>query len=400
MCPEHDAWSIDSSGVRDGEQRAAVPPQLDGSDAASEDPRTVTTGGKIKADDVGIPWGPSNGIDLDTGEDIRYWLASRGVVEGVRLVNPNTTARAGVALIDALAFTVIPPDEESMQWVMDQMRQFLPIDRVESRNGLFGFKQSVRFGSGAGVIAWGGESQRDRVLFSIQGQGCSLVKDWASLANWLNAHQVKLTRVDLAYDDFSGDKVNVDWAMAEYSERGFTSGGRKPRHKCHGDWLSGNASIHGRTLEVGSRKSGKSCRTYEKGKQLGDPLSRWTRVEVEWHGKDRVLAVEMLTEPGKYLAGAYPCLAFLSVDQARIKTIANSATISFESAVDNARQQFGKLVNLMERVYGGDQGAVLKLLRRDGIPKRIEPYSYHLAESPELLDRDAPGSFAATGDVE
>lgn len=399
MCPEHDARSIDS-GVRDDELRAALPPHLDGSEAASEDPRTVTTGGKIKADDVGIPCSTSKGIDLDTGEDVRYWLASRGVVEGVRLVHTEPAAPANVALVDALAFTLIPPEEESARWVIEQMRQFLPIDRIESRNGLFGFRQSVRFGGGAGVIAWGGESQRGRVLFSIQGIGCSLVKDWPGLAAWLASHQVKLTRVDLAYDDYSGEQVNIEWALAQYQDQGFNTGGRKPRHQCHGDWLSGAASTHGRTLEVGSRTSGKCCRTYEKGKQLRRPLSRWTRIEVEWHGKDRVLSIEMLTEPGKYLAGAYPCLAFLSVEQVRIKTIANSATITFDSAVDNARQQFGKLVNLMERVYGGDQGEVLRQLRREGIPARIEPYSYHLADAPERLDREAPGSFAATGDLE
>lgn len=286
-----------------------------------------------------------------------------------------------------------------MQWVMDQMRQFLPIDRIRQGNGYAGFKQSVRFGSGAGLIAWSGKSQRDRVLFSIQGVGCSLVNDWPSLADWLCSHQVRLTRVDLAHDDFSGERININWAMSEYQSRGFNGGGRNPGHKCHGDWLSGDASTDGRTLYVGSRKSGKLCRTYEKGKQLGDPLSRWTRVEVEWRGKDRALCPEMLLEPGKYLAGAYPCLSFLSTEQARIKTIANSATTSFDASVKNARQQVGKLVNLMERVYGGDQAEVLRQLRREGIPARIEPYSYHLADAPERLDRDAPGSFAANGDL-
>lgn len=399
MCPDHDARSIDS-GVRDDELRAALPPHLDGADAASEDPRTVTTGGKIKADDVGVPWGPSVGVDLDTGEDVKYWLASKGAVEAVRLVHPDPAASPSAALVDALAFTLVPPSGESMQWVMDQMRQFLPIEHVKHANGYAGFKKSVRFGGGAGLIAWGGTSQRERVLFSIQGTGCALVRDWLSLAAWLGAHRAKLTRIDLAHDDFTGERVNIDWAMSQYEGKGFNGGGRKPRHKCHGDWLLGEASTEGRTLDVGSRKSGKLCRTYEKGKQLGDPTSRWTRVEVEWRGKDRVLPIEMLLEPGKYLAGAYPCLAFLNVEQVRIKTIANSATISFEDAVENARQQFGKLVNLMERVYGGDQGEVLRLLRREGIPARIEPYSYHLGDSPERLDRSAPGSFAANGDLE
>lgn len=48
----------------------------------------------------------------------------------------------------------------------------------------------------------------------------------------------------------------------------------------------------------------------------------------------------------------------------------------------------------MRQVYGGDLGEVVNKLWRDGIPGRIEPHSYHLAEAPELLDPDTPGSFA------
>jgi phage replication initiation protein len=93
-------------------------------------------------------------------------------------------------------------------------------------------------------------------------------------------------------------------------------------------------------------------------------------------------------------------LAFLNVEQARIKTIAKAASIVFESAVDNARQQTGKLVNLMLQVFGGDVGHVLQQLRRDGVPARVEPFSYHLAHSPELLDPNAPGGFVAAGIVD
>ena len=400
MCPkEQDANGVNGRGVRDGEQRAALPPPIAGPDAASEGPRTVTTGGKIESQEPEVLIPGLKGIDADTGEEFGVVLTKNGV-RTRRQLTPDATASPSLALVDALSFTVIPPGDESMRWVLEQMQHYLPIDRVESRNGWSGFKQSVRFGSGAGLIAWGGETQRDRVYFSILGKGCSIVRDWPGLAAWLREHRAKLTRVDLAHDDIQGAKGNIAWAMAEYNGRGFQTGGRKPKHRCHGDWLSGEASIHGRTLEVGGRKSGKLCRTYEKGKQLGDPSSPWTRIEVQWNGKDRVIPYETLAEPGKYLAGAYPCLAFLSVEQSRIKTIANSATVSYEAAVESGRQQAGKLVNLMLQVAGGDVGSVVQQLRRDGIPARIEPYSYHLAESPELLDRDAPGSFAATGDLE
>ena len=108
-------------------------------------------------------------------------------------------------------------------------------------------------------------------------------------------------------------------------------------------------------------------RGYEKGKQLGEPDSRWFRVECEWHDDNRVLPYAMLTRPGQYLAGAYPCMRFVSIEQSKIKTVFRSAKIIFERAMDNARQQAGKPVNLALDVYAGDYGEVVeRLIRREG----------------------------------
>jgi len=383
-------------GVRAGEGLAAEPPPFVGWHSGSEQPRAVTTGRKIDTEPTQEHTPGVDVPDCASGERVNVAATSYEPHVGAQLT-PDADARRGTAQIDALAFTVIPPDEESMRWVMAEMQQFLPVDQLEGRSGCFGFKQSVRFGEGAGLIAWGGASQRDRVYFSIQGKGCAMVEDWAGLSVWLRDHRAKIKRADLAYDDFKGESVSISWGIDQYRQGGFNAGGRKPQHHVFGDWLLGEYSTQGRTLGVGNRRSGKYCRIYEKGKQLGDATSLWTRVEVELHDKDRVLPFELLTEPGRYFAGAYPCLAFLSVKQSRIKTIAHSASISFDAAQRHGKQQSGKLVNLMLQVYGGDMVEVVNILRRDGIPARVDQYSYHLADSPELLDRNAPGSFAATG---
>lgn len=389
------APSVCNGGVRAGEERSAQPPDLAGPDAAPQDPRVVTTGGKREAERPDSPNKEPKGYDAETGEAIDIYAVSPRAIRVVRLLKPDPMASPGIAQLDALSFTVKLPEDASMHWVVQPMQQFLPVESFEPRGGCFGFQHSVRFGDGAGIIAWGGKSQRDRVYFSIQGKGCALVRDWPALAEWLQEHRANLKRIDVAYDDFKGETVSIAWAVAQYRAEGFNAGGRRPQHSVHGDWLADDASEKGRTLGIGNRASGKYCRIYEKGKQLGAPDSPWTRIEVEWHGKDRVIPFDILTEPGKYLAGAYPCTAFLNIEQSRIKTIANGATIVFESAVANLKQHGGKLINLMVDVHAGDVGEVVKRLRRDGIPARIEPYSYHLADTPELLDRNAPGSFAA-----
>ena len=74
---------------------------------------------------------------------------------------------------------------------------------------------------------------------------------------------------------------------------------------------------------------GRLLRIYEKGKQLGDPLSPWVRWELELHNKDRTIPLDVLIRPGHYLAGGYPCLSWICESQDRIKTTRKQLMISF-----------------------------------------------------------------------
>lgn len=357
-------------------------PRLRGGPAeAHPTPRVVTTGRKVPQRD---------GFDHETGESVELsHSGSRLLI--TRHLDPLESAPKSAAFIDALAFSVVPPDEKSYVWLLQQMQQFLELGEIQQRRGLFGFKFSARFGDGAGVLAWGGESQRGRVYFSLMGKGCGMVNDWAALSQWLEQNRAVIKRADCAYDDLDGKLLNIAWAVQQYHDGGFTAGGRKPSHSCMGDWLEGEESSKGRTLGIGNRASGKYARIYEKGKQLGDAASKWTRFEVEWQAQDRYIPFDILTRPGHYLAGAYPCLAFLQEEQSVIKTIAKGAQIAFDSAVENAKQHCGKLVNLMLAVVGGDYVEVVNRLIRDGIPTRIDPYSYHVKRNPTMLDSGMPG---------
>lgn len=352
----------------------------DAADAQSM-PRVVTTG---RNDDQARPYP----VDSDTGERIEFIASRNNEVSILRHLEPLASSSPGVALIDALAFSVVPPDEQSYVWVVEQMGQFLDLGTLEQRRGLFGFRHSAQFGDGAGMIAWGGESQRGRVYFSLMGKGCAMVRSWPEMAKWLETNRAVIKRADACYDDFDGKIVSIAWAVQQYRDGGFTAGGRKPSNQCMGDWLDGDESSKGRTLGVGNRQSGKYARIYEKGKQLGDASSPWTRFEVEWRAQDRFIPYDILTRPGHYLAGAYPCLAFLSEEQSVIKTIAKGAQIAFDAAVENAKQHCGKLVNLLLSVVGGDYHEVVDRLIRPGYPARIKPYSYHIKGDPTMLDRD------------
>lgn len=116
-------------------------------------------------------------------------------------------------------------------------------------------------------------------------------------------------------------------------------------------------------------------RGYEKGKQLGRKDSTWFRVELEWRGKNRVIPWAVLEQPGDYLAGAFPCLAFLSERQEKIRTLQCGAEISVETMTREARRLSGKAVNVLMDMCKGDAAAVVKLLQREGVPKRLRPWA-------------------------
>jgi phage replication initiation protein len=265
---------------------------------------------------------------------------------------------------------------------MGELGRLFGLDTFTPRaTGLYGYKESAIIEEG-GLMAWGGKNQRGTVYVSLNAQGCARVTDWGKLREWCECHGARLTRLDLAHDDFEGKAVTIEQAHAWYEAGGFSAGGRKPVTSQAGDWWGG---AKGRTVYIGERASGKLTRVYEKGKQGGDPQSPWTRIEVEWHNKSRVIPLDALTRPAGYLAGAYPCLRFLSTEQCKIRTIRKGAKTAFKKAVEVARNQYGKLVNVMLQVHGGDSSAVVQALKREGLPARLDPYSYQLRTDPGLL---------------
>jgi len=157
----------------------------------------------------------------------------------------------------------------------------------------------------------------------------------------------------------------VRWYLCD----GFTTGGNRPKCSQQGNWITPDP--HGRTFYVGRRKNGKLLRVYEKGKQLGDPRSPWVRFELELHNTDRVIPFEVLLTPGPFVAGAYPCLGWICAEAFRLRTLREQHRISYAAAVHSARRTVGRLVNFMQ-VIEGSANAVVDVLRRPGVPDRLD----------------------------
>lgn len=280
------------------------------------------------------------------------------------------------AHIDWFAFTVFPPEGESPAWLMRALLQFLPIlNFTPTGKGWNGYKERLNIiGLGdaeLGFLALGGESQRGSLHIELNAQACALISDWQALQAWGEQHKANITRIDLAHDDLNGEIVTVNVGLAWLAAGQFNLNGRPAKGRLIDDLGSGD----GKTLYVGKRANGKMVRIYEKGKQLGDRESPWVRVEVELRNKSRVIPWDALTRPGNYLAGAYPCLAYLSGRQDKIKTITKAVEISLEVSVEHLHQTGGKLINLLMHVHNGDAFAVVDELKRPGIPQRLKSYA-------------------------
>lgn len=297
---------------------------------------------------------------------------------------------ASLAHIDWLGFTLSLPifmqddEPEMLRWLIGQLFKVFGLPKVTiepTKSGWNGYDYRVNIGEKAqhGLIAFGGKNQRGTFHTELNATACAHVADWNTIRQWGESNGAKITRVDLAHDDIEAKIVSIATARAWYEAGEFTTSGRPPDAHLIDDLGSGK----GKTLYIGNRANGKLLRVYEKGRELGDPSSPWVRVELELHNKNRVLPWDVLTSPATYLAGAYPCLGYLSTKQDKIRTISKAVEITLESMQRYLRTAGGKSINALMQTNGEDAVALVNAIRRDGIPRRLVNYSDFL---PRILD--------------
>lgn len=212
-------------------------------------------------------------------------------------------------------------------------------------------------------------SEINRGILSLSGEACHLVSNWKRLISLLrDGLGGQISRWDGAVDDYTGAH-GVDTALQMYDAGQFNSGGNQPTCEQRGNWRKPDGK--GRTLYVGKRENGKMARVYEKGMQLGAPWHPWVRWEIELHNKDRFIPFEVLLEPGKYVAGAYPAFGWVREEMQRIPTIQKTAKISYDFLTHHASSAYGKHINVMMEKEGSAE-KVIEKLRRDGIPSRLD----------------------------
>lgn len=242
-----------------------------------------------------------------------------------------------------------------------------------------------REGTLCGHVCFGGNS--DRLMFDLTGAGCRWVKDWAHVRLQLEIVAARISRCDVAVDDFDGVLFDVR-AMEEQAVAGvFAGAGRPPKTR----FIDDHGSGAGCTLYVG-KKGHKEFRLYEKGKQLKDASSPWVRGEQGFYGKHfhdvddegtgtrgSGLPYAILTAPLRYWRGAHAYLSkiteglfsehlgeTLHVVKAKVEATATAA-------VKWLREQCGPTLNLLYQALGDDTSEFLRAsVARDVMPSRFK----------------------------
>lgn len=329
-------------------------PQTVMSAVSSHLPRPVIRGESLRPDEV-----PEGTFSVKTLKDGRHIFIAEPA--------PRIGTISNAAFTDWLSCTF--PLEENSECIGRFIRSLGDVlgsqfgSMKERNRGLDGFRRSFLIGDSEALFAIGG--QKGRAYLVMSGFACGLVEEtkWPHLRALLDQrYQARVTRWDGAVDDFDGSH-DIAWAIAQYHEGGFTTGGNKPKTKQAGDWV--DSGDDGRTIYFGSRKNGKILRVYEKGKQLGNYLSNWVRWEIEFHNKDRHIPWDVVELPGPYVAGAFPCMGWINDNgpSCKIRTSKTAHRISYDRIVDIARTGYGCLIREMVEREGSAEAVIAKLSR-------------------------------------
>lgn len=262
--------------------------------------------------------------------------------------------------------------------IFDDVERF----KFEDGKGIFGFQHSSNIltlvhgeWERIGIVAWGGKGkQADMGFLQITGVGCAALGLNGSMSvrrrlrHVLELAEAKLTRLDIAFDT---EEIDILQAVEAYKQGEFITNGLPPSFCQHGDW-----EIHrgdGRTLYIGKMENGKCCCIYEKGKQLGDKLSKWLRVEQRWGNRDRIIPLDALVDTDTAFAGASPfCARLVHTVGVRVRTFQQTAAMVAEKAVEHATRNVGRLVNVLADAFSAE--FIVNMLRRKGAPKRLVPW--------------------------
>jgi DNA relaxase NicK len=289
-------------------------------------------------------------------------LANRG---GTNLNEQNTWVPA---LPDFLRFTVqqahIGLDDELRQHAdaLAFLRDLAPesglsleTERKGSRRGYtYRFQILTPDGASCGDVCWGGDRQMGTVSIELTGAACARVaavrpfaEAWGHVRCLLETVGAKITRLDIAHDDYSG-KHDLDLVESMYEAGKFNGAHQRPAKNRQG-WNDGS----GETVYIGKSSGSRQLCVYEKGREQGlrdgDEGVSWVRWEARFFNRDRPVPLEALDAPWEFMVGQYPALDWISACMSVIRVAVKRTQANLAGAIRHCKRQYGGLLNLISK---------------------------------------------------
>jgi len=221
-----------------------------------------------------------------------------------------------------------------------------------------------------------GVANDGRIQISLTGQGCQHVPSWNHVADVLDDLDGRLSRLDIAVDDLTGETFNLQTFRDLYDQGEFAMNGRPPQAQ----YVDDLGSNKGCSLYIG-QKGHKQLNVYEKGKQLGDPDSQHTRCELRLYARRLDLSSDALRNPGKYFGGAYPMLAAFVIGECeRLQVKERMVNATAKAMVRFLRTQAGTQLQLVMDALGDEAlEFIVENIARPGRPGRFKSTTGDLA---------------------
>ncbi|HEV7122465.1 MAG TPA: replication initiation factor domain-containing protein [Rhodanobacter sp.] len=215
-------------------------------------------------------------------------------------------------------------------------------------------------GQPCGDICWGGERQLGTSSIELTGAGCALISAarpfaaaWGHVRCLLDTVGGKITRVDVAHDDYAGVH-SLASAVEMYEAGAFDGAFARPAMNQQG-WNDGS----GRTVYIGKKTATKQLAVYEKGREQGlrdgDAGVEWVRWEARFNNRNKEIPLELLEAPWEYMVGQYPALDWISAVMSVMVVAVKRSVANLAGAVRHCRRQFGSLLGLVAKHQMDDE---------------------------------------------
>lgn len=203
-----------------------------------------------------------------------------------------------IATIDWLEFTVF---DISVLEVIGNLLGDNFEDYITAEKGKLGYRNQM-INKNVYILSQGNKNMGIHVIAT--GKGCRQLEERTSLVflmNKLKLIKSQVTRIDLALDDFQGNKIKLKNIISDANKGNLVS-----------KWKSftiiqekniKNQEKLGNTIYFGSRRSDIMLRVYDKALEQGVTDSNWTRLELEIKKEKARVLQDIITEDiGLYIS--------------------------------------------------------------------------------------------------